>query len=171
MKTTKSLSNLIPDIWVSIYVLESSRLSSWQKRYFPQQIDYTIFDVSHSDINAICNYINVTQDNSAAALLFERWAKNWKKATKCAVMQRRNSRVVYQKMITRIHKKYYSMYVKVNRLKGNIYKRKTPLYIFSKLKIYADNSVVNMHYSSYHTQAHSITVNKIHGTEQERREP
>ena len=132
MKTTKSLSNLIPDIWVSIYVLESSRLSSWQKRYFPRQIDYTIFDVSHSDINAICNYINVTQDNSAAALLFERWAKNWKKATKFAVMQRRNSRVVYQKMITRIHKKYYSMYVKVNRLKGNIYKRKTPLYIFSE---------------------------------------
>ena len=73
MKTTKSLSNLIPDIWVSIYVLESSRLSSWHKRYFPRQIDlYTIFDVSHSDINAICNYINVTQDNSAAALLFER---------------------------------------------------------------------------------------------------
>ena len=39
------------------------------------------------------------------------------------------------------------------------------------MKIYADNSVVNMHYSSYHTQAHSIIVNKIHGTEQERREP
>lgn len=67
------------------------------------------------------------------------------------------------------------MYVKVNRLKGNIYKRKTPyinsLKLLYDMKIYADNSVVNMHYSSYHTQAHSITVNKIHGTEQERREP
>ena len=39
------------------------------------------------------------------------------------------------------------------------------------MKIYADNSVVNMYYSSYHTQAHSIIVNKIHGTEQERRGP
>ena len=36
------------------------------------------------------------------------------------------------------------------------------------MKIYADNSVVNMHYSSYHTQAHSIIVNKIHGTEQQK---
>lgn len=34
-----------------------------------------------------------------------------------------------------------------------------------------DNSVVNMHHSSYHPQPHSIIVNKIHGTEQERREP
>ena len=155
MKTTKSLSNLIPDIWVSIYVLESSRLSSWQKRYFPRQIDYTIFDVSHSDIKTICNYINVTRDNSAAALLFERWAKNWKKATKFAVMQRRNSRVVYQKMITRIHKKYYSMYVKVNRLKGNIYKRKTPLYIYS-LKLLYDMKIYAITASSICIILHTI---------------
>lgn len=129
MKTTKSLSNLIPDIWVSIYVLESSRLSSWQKRYFPRQIDYTIFDVSHSDINAICNYINVTQDNSAAALLFERWAKNWKKATKFAVMQRRNSRVVYQKMITRIHKKYIDVCQSQPLEREYLQEKDTPIYI------------------------------------------
>lgn len=64
---------------------------------------------------------------------------------------------------------------KSTALKGIFTREKHP-YIYSlkllyDMKIYADNSVVNMHYSSYHTQAHSIIVNKIHGTEQERREP